>query len=128
MKAIQLAKPGGLDHLKVVDLAEPKAPGPGEIRVRIHASSLNFHDFAVAAGFIPTADGRIPMADGARRRSGGRRRQRIAVGDHVVSCFSDVVGRRPHARRLLDDAGDGIDGYARERSSCPPPVHACAQG
>ncbi len=65
MQAIQLRAPGGLDHLDVVDLAAPGEPGPGEIKVRLHASSLNFHDYAVVAGMIPAADGRIPMSDGA---------------------------------------------------------------
>jgi NADPH:quinone reductase-like Zn-dependent oxidoreductase len=63
MKAVRLAKPGGLDNLELVDMDAPRDPGPGEIRVRIRASSLNFHDFAVAMGFIPADDGRIPMAD-----------------------------------------------------------------
>jgi len=40
-------------------------PAPGEIRVRVHASSLNFHDYSVVSGVIPTEDGRIPMSDGA---------------------------------------------------------------
>ena len=33
--------------------------------MRIYANSLNFHDYAVVVGAIPTEDGRIPMADGA---------------------------------------------------------------
>ena len=65
MKAIKLNQPGGLDKLDVVDMDAPGEPGPGEIRVRLHASSLNFHDYAVVAGMIPTEDLRIPMSDGA---------------------------------------------------------------
>ncbi len=41
MKAIILRKPAGLDHLERVELADLGAPAAGEIRVRIHASSLN---------------------------------------------------------------------------------------
>jgi NADPH:quinone reductase-like Zn-dependent oxidoreductase len=33
--------------------------------VRVHASSLNYHDYAVVTGNIKTPDGRIPMSDGA---------------------------------------------------------------
>jgi NADPH:quinone reductase-like Zn-dependent oxidoreductase len=121
VKAIQLAKPGGLDHLKLVDLAEPKAPGPGEIRVRIHASSLNFHDFAVAAGYIPTADGRIPMADGAGVvEAVGTGVGELAVGDHVVSCFFPTW--QDGGATLGDFSttpGDGVDGYAREQVVVP---------
>lgn len=39
-------------------------PPDDDILVRIHASSLNFHDFAVVSGRIPTRDGRIPLSDG----------------------------------------------------------------
>ncbi|HWT37568.1 MAG TPA: NAD(P)-dependent alcohol dehydrogenase, partial [Paraburkholderia sp.] len=65
MKAITLRHPGGLEHLERAELADPGAPAPGEIRVRIHASSLNFHDLGVVMGRLPTDDGRIPMSDGA---------------------------------------------------------------
>ena len=65
MQAIKLSLPASLDNLKRVELADPGQPGAGQIRVRIHACSLNFHDYAVVTGALPTADGRIPMADGA---------------------------------------------------------------
>ena len=50
MKAIQLQKPGGLDQLRLVELPQPASPQPGEIQVRIHASSLNYHDLGVVIG------------------------------------------------------------------------------
>ena len=65
MRAVRLRAPASLDNLTLADLADPGDPGTGEIRVRLAASSLNFHDFAVVAGMIPTVDGRIPMSDGA---------------------------------------------------------------
>ena len=64
MKAIQLKAPASLDNLTLVDLPDPAAPGPGEIAVRLRASSLNYHDYAVVKGMIPTAEDRIPMSDG----------------------------------------------------------------
>jgi NADPH:quinone reductase-like Zn-dependent oxidoreductase len=69
VRAIQLRAPASLDNLVSADLPDPGDPGPGEIRVRLGASSLNFHDFAVVAGMIPTAENRIPMSDGAGARS-----------------------------------------------------------
>ena len=63
MKAWIVNKPGSLDNLQLVDLADPGAPAAGEIRVVLHATSLNYHDLLVATGVIPTADRRILMAD-----------------------------------------------------------------
>ena len=59
MKVIRLRQPAGLDNLKYEDMAAPGSPGRGEIKVRLRASSLNYHDYLVAVGGIPTPDGRI---------------------------------------------------------------------
>jgi len=116
MKAVTVTAPGGLDRLKVVTLPEPAGPGAGEIRVRLHASSINFHDYAVACGFLPSADGRILMADGAGVvEAVGTEVTEFAGGDHVVSCFSPLWldGVAPLAD-FSKTPGDGLDGYARE--------------
>ena len=116
MKAVTLAAPGGLDRLKLVDLRDPGAPAAGEIRVRLHASSINFHDYAVARGFIPSVDGRIPMADGAGVvEAVGTDVTEFAVGDSVVSCFFPTwLDGVPPLADFSKTPGDGIDGYARE--------------
>ena len=45
MKAIRTgAQPSTLDTLELAEIADPPAPGPGEISVAIKASSLNYHD------------------------------------------------------------------------------------
>lgn len=121
MKAIRLAKPGGLERLQLVDMDTPRDPGAGEIRVRLHASSLNFHDFAVAAGFIPADDGRIPMADGAGVvEAVGSGVKEFAAGDHVVSCFFPTWQDGPATiGDFSQTPGDGLDGYARERVVTP---------
>jgi len=116
MKQIVLKRPGGLEHLALIDAADPGAPGPGEIRVRLHANSLNFHDYAVVAGFIPTADGRIPMADGAGTvEAVGAGVEEFRVGDSVVSTFFPYWLDGPaRIDNFSTTPGDGIDGYARE--------------
>ena len=43
MKAIQAHSLQGLDGLTLVDLPDPVLPGPDAIRVRVRATSLNFH-------------------------------------------------------------------------------------
>src|SRR4029453_14103519 len=88
MKALRLKRPGGLEDLLPVDIEDPGNPGPGEIRVRLHASSLNYHDYAVVSGMVPTADGRVPMSDGAGLvEAVGKGVTELKAGDHVVSCF-----------------------------------------
>src|SRR6185295_9209002 len=116
MKAVILGAPGGLDRLKLVDMPEPHDPATGEIRVRLHASSLNYHDYRVVLGGIPTADGRVPMADGAGVVEGvGQGVSEFAVGDHVVSCFfPHWLDGPPTVRDFATVPGDGVDGYARE--------------
>jgi len=116
MKAIALGAPGGLDRLKRVDLREPGAPGAGEVRVRLHASSVNFHDYAVARGFLPSADGRIPMSDGAGVvEAVGSGVTEFVPGDHVVSCFFPLWHDGPPVvADFSQTPGDGLDGYARE--------------
>ena len=59
------APPGGLDGWNWSTCPTPTPPGRGEIRVRLHASSLDDQDVAVVSGMMPTADGRVPMSDGA---------------------------------------------------------------
>ncbi|PCF94442.1 zinc-dependent alcohol dehydrogenase family protein [Vreelandella nigrificans] len=117
MYAIQLQQPGGLDKLSLVELAAPGEPGPGEIKVRLHASSLNFHDYAVVAGMIPTDDGRIPMSDGAGVvEAVGEGVSEFAVGDAVVSTFfPDWLEGLARIGDFTTTPGDGVDGYAREQ-------------
>lgn len=116
MKAVTLAAPGGLDRLQLVDLADPGAPGAGEIRVRLQASSLNYHDYLVALGKMPTADRRIPLADGAGLvEAVGPGVTHFAPGDRVVSCFFPYWQDGEAAiGDFSTTPGDGIDGYARE--------------
>jgi NADPH:quinone reductase-like Zn-dependent oxidoreductase len=121
MKAIQSNHPATLDSLTLVDLPEAAAPGPGEISVRLRASSLNYHDYAVVKGMIPAADGRIPMSDGAGEVSAvGAGVTDFKVGDAVVSTFFPfwLDGAVP-ADSFTRVPGDGIDGYAREAVTAP---------
>lgn len=117
MKVVTVKSPGGLDRLDVGEQPAPGEPGPGEIRVRIHASSLNYHDYGVVSGAMPTEDGRIPMSDGAGVVEAlGEGVDEFKVGDSVVSGFFPSWQTGP---ALVGDfktvPGDGVDGYAREQ-------------
>ncbi|MBB4087323.1 zinc-dependent alcohol dehydrogenase family protein [Sphingomonas carotinifaciens] len=116
MKAMALRAPIGLDRLAMEDRRDPGEPGPGEIRVALHGSSLNFHDLGVATGRMPAADGRIPLADGAGTvEAVGPGVGEFAVGDKVVSCFfPDWQDGTPTVGDFSRTPGDGIDGFAQE--------------
>ena len=116
MKAVKLGAPGGLDRLKLVDMREPDAPEAGEIRVRLHGSSLNYHDYRVVSGTDPSKVGRIPLADGAGVvEAVGEGVTELAAGDHVVSCFFPLwLDGPPVFGDFATVPGDGVDGYARE--------------
>lgn len=118
MKAIRIGTPAGLEQLQLVEMEDPGAPGPGEIRVRVHGSSLNRHDFLVCAGKMPTADGRIPLSDaGGVVEAVGEGVTEFAVGDRVISTFFPrwIDGETSDRIAAFSEVpGDGIDGYARE--------------
>ena len=116
MKAVKLGAKGGLARITLVDLPDPGQPGPGEIRVRLHGSSLNFHDYRVVKGDGPGTEGRIPLADGAGVvESVGEGVAEFKAGDAVVSTFFPfwLDGPAEHGD-FSTVPGDGIDGYARE--------------
>ncbi|MCM5705712.1 zinc-dependent alcohol dehydrogenase family protein [Larsenimonas salina] len=118
MKAATLSAPGGLDHIRISDINDPGTPGPGQIRVAIHATSLNFHDLIVAGGQSPTEDGRLLMSDGAGVVEAiGDGVTEFAVGDHVVSCFFPQWPSGPATTPVggfAQTPGDGVNGMAAD--------------
>jgi len=116
VKAFVVRAPGGINRLQIDERPDPGAPGPGHIRVAIHATSLNYHDLLVANGTIPTADGRVLMSDGAGVvEAVGEGVTEFQPGDHVVSCFfpqwPDGLPRQ-EVGNFAGTPGDGIDGFA----------------
>ena len=120
MKVAAVKKPGGLEKLVIEDRPDPK-PGPGEVLVRVHASSLNYHDFAVVIGAIPTADGRIPMSDGASEVVAvGEGVTKWKVGDRVLSLFfPGWSSGQIEAAGFQSVPGDGANGFAAEFVAAP---------
>jgi len=116
MRVIRLGEKGGLGRIQVVDEPEPSAPGAGEIRVRLYATSLNYHDYRVVLGDAPPTIGRIPMADGAGVvEAVGEGVTEFASGDFVVSTFFPLwLDGAPPFATFATVPGDGVDGYARD--------------
>ncbi len=120
MKAGTLKKPGGLDNIVIADRDQPEA-GPGQILVKVSANSLNYHDYVVAMGGIPTVDGRILMSDGAGEVVGvGDGVMGWQVGDHAVSVFFPGWADGPgENEKRLGVPGDHADGFAAEYVAAP---------
>jgi len=120
IKTLHIPAGGGFDHV-TVGTSRAAEPGPGEITVRLRASSLNFHDYLVVKGVAGPKERRIPMSDGAGEViAQGEGVSEFAVGDHVVSTFfPDWLDGEPQAEGFGRTPGDGIDGYAREQVTAP---------
>ncbi|QUD89741.1 zinc-dependent alcohol dehydrogenase family protein [Phenylobacterium montanum] len=120
MKVAALKAPGGLDKIVIEERPDPR-PGPGEVLVRVRASSLNFHDYAVVAGIIKTPDGRIPMSDGAGEVvEVGAGVSVFKPGDKVLSTFfPHWEAGLPAVERMAAVPGDGADGFAAELVAMP---------
>jgi NADPH:quinone reductase-like Zn-dependent oxidoreductase len=120
MRAAILRAPGGLDRIEIVE-RDVRAPQAGEVCVRVRASSLNFHDYAVANGSIPTADARLLMSDGAGEVvEVGAGVADFAVGDYVVSTFfPNWQDGEITAAKRDGTPGDRGEGMAAEYVTAP---------
>lgn len=118
--AVRIASGGGFDTIDTIELAE-RDPGFGEIRVRIRASSLNFHDHGVISGRMGPVEPRIPLSDGAGEVIAiGPGVDEFAVGDSVVSTFfPDWIDGEPQDEGFGRVPGDGVDGFARTEVTMP---------
>lgn len=63
LRAVRFARFGEPDVLEVVDNALPE-PGPGEVRVRVEAASVQFTDTLIRRGLYPDLRGRPPFTPG----------------------------------------------------------------
>src|SRR5688572_4455976 len=80
----------GFDKLTLEELPDP-TPGPGEVLIQVLASSLNYRDFAVAAGKYfggALKAPAVPLSDGAGVVAAvGPGVTRFKEGDRVQSSF-----------------------------------------
>ncbi len=112
--------PGGLDALKIEERPTP-TPNQGEVVVKWHATSLNFHDYLVAVGGIKVPMGRVPMSDGAGEITAvGEGVSNWKVGDKVMSMFFPYwTEGRPSLEKTVGIMGETLDGCMTEFSRLP---------
>lgn len=126
MKTIVVNSPGGLDNLKLVT-RQSKEPNEGEVKVRWHATSLNYHDYLVAMGNIPVMNNRVPMSDGAGEVIAvGPGVTEWELGDKVMSMFFPAWDDgKASFRKMMMVSGETVDGYLQEES-CVHQSHVSA--
>ncbi|KST58798.1 alcohol dehydrogenase [Methylobacterium sp. GXS13] len=119
-RAVIVQPGGGFDTVTFGERPVPE-PGPGAITVRLRASSLNYHDYAVVSGLWGPSEPRVPMSDGAGEvEAVGPGVDGFAIGDRVVSTFFPTwLEGTPQVEGFATVPGDGIDGYAREQVTVP---------
>jgi len=114
MRVFQIEGEWGIENLKLSTRPEPVA-GPGQVLVRMKASSLNYRDLVVPdrgygnyTGNLPL----IPISDGVGVVCAvGEGVRRVAVGDRVCpSYFQNWIGGEPDLERLTQSLGGPIDG------------------
>jgi NADPH:quinone reductase-like Zn-dependent oxidoreductase len=99
------------------ELRSLEAPGPGQVLVRVRASSLNFHDNLNLMGFMPTGPWpRVPMSDGAGEIvASGEGVGSLRVGDRVMGAFySGWFDGRPTPEAKQELPGDSEDGWLQQ--------------
>ncbi|HEX4740173.1 MAG TPA: NAD(P)-dependent alcohol dehydrogenase [Caulobacteraceae bacterium] len=117
MRALQLVDAAGLDHLKVVELPDPR-PGPGEVLVRMRAVSLNYRDLLMVNGvYAPRTPLPVtPFSDGCGVvEAVGEGVTRFRPGERVATMFFQKwLSGPPTPEGLASALGLPIPGAGRE--------------
>ena len=117
MNAYQLTALTGANALKLTQLADPK-PAPGQVLVRVQATSLNYRDLMVASGrYVPGVPvPLIPLSDGAGEIAAvGAGVTRWKVGDRVAGTFFQNWQTGPIRKETFETAlGGSLNGMLAE--------------
>ncbi len=118
MRVFQIEGDWGMEHLKLSQRPLPTA-GPGQVLVRMQASSLNYRDLVVPQRGYGSYTGElplIPVSDGVGTVCEvGPGVQRVAVGDRVCpTYFQNWIAGEPDLERLTRSLGGPIDGTMTE--------------
>lgn len=111
MRAIGVIEFGGPEALQVVELPDPQA-GPGEVRVRVHAATVNPTDTYIRNGaraemlrknpppYVPGMD-----AAGVLDQIGGDAETRLVVGDDVMAIVLPSGSHGAYSEYVVVPAG-----------------------
>lgn len=123
MKAYRIHEMKGIDGLRLDDVPRPE-PGPGEVRVKVRAVSLNYRDWLVVGGNysknlpLPL----VPCSDGAGEVDAvGPGVTRVKPGDRVAACFfaDGWIDGPPREAASKSALGGAIDGMLAEERVLP---------
>jgi NADPH:quinone reductase-like Zn-dependent oxidoreductase len=117
MRAYQILPGDNIDGLQCVDLTQRELAN-GEVRIRVHAVSLNYRDLMVASGnYLVNVDNPIiPCSDGAGEvLAVGHGVTRLQVGDRVAASFFPYwQDGRTSPTKIRHALGGDIDGMLAE--------------
>ena len=111
-----------LDSLRRIDLPEAQ-PGPGQVRIRVAAASVNYRDYALATGRYQPELPRpfIPLSDGVGRiEAVGDGVEGYAPGDRVLGHYTTgwIDGPFKSANHL-GKLGGPLDGWLARQIVLP---------
>jgi NADPH:quinone reductase-like Zn-dependent oxidoreductase len=117
MKAYRIFSGRNADALELFE-RPTREPGAREVRIRVHAVSLNYRDLMIARGNYPvsTESPPIAVADGAGEVVAvGPKTSRFRVGDRVAATyFADWLDGEPAPQKLAAVPGASMDGLLAE--------------
>lgn len=123
MRTYEIHGDWGLANLRLTTRPDPQ-PGPGEVLLKMQASSLNYRDLVVLEGGYGSFTGSlpiVPLSDGAGEVVAvGDGVRRVAVGDRVCPMFfRDWIGGEPDLARLTQSLGGPLDGTMSDYMCVP---------
>ncbi|RFU41588.1 NADP-dependent oxidoreductase [Actinomadura logoneensis] len=112
VRAISVTEYGGPETLRVADVPEP-VPGPGEVRIRIEAATVNPVDLAARAGHLAALAPDLPLGLGLDAAGEidavGPGVDRLAAGDKVIGLRDRLpVPTGAHAEAIVLDAAAAV--------------------
>lgn len=122
MRAYRLKASGhGVDGLHLVEEPVP-TPGPNEVLVKVHATSLSFREKMVLRGdyVLPVEPNIVPISDGAGEVVAvGSNVAQLRVGDRVAANIFPDWQDGPLQFETISQLGSSVDGMLREYAVLP---------